>query len=116
MATLDLSPTGLTVRLGRWERFGTMQRSFTVPWESIDAAYAIQDMWPHVLGWRWPGIGIPHVILVGRMVYRDGRDFCAIYRAQPGILLDLHGQKYRRLLISAPGDVVGRIITRVTQG
>ena len=116
MATLVLSTTGLTVQLGRWERFGTFQRTFTVPWDNIDAAYAIQDMWPHVLGWRWPGIGIPHVVLVGRMVYRDGRDFCAIHRAQPGILLELHGEDYNRLLLSAQADVVGQILRRVTQG
>ena len=116
MATLVLDPAGLTVQLGRWERFGTFQRSFTVPWDHIDAAYAIQDMWPHVLGWRWPGIGIPHVILVGRMVYRDGRDFCAIHRAQPGILLELHGEPYQRLLLSAPSKVVRQVIARVTGG
>ena len=116
MATLVLDPAGLTVQLGRWERFGTFQRSFTVAWDHIDGAYAIHDLWPRVLGWRWPGLGIPHVVLVGRMAYRDGRDFCAIHRAQSGIILELHGEPYRRLLLSAPADVVRRIITRVTEG
>lgn len=116
MAVLEVTPTGLAVRLGRWERFGTFQRDFTVAWGNVDAAYPVRDLWPQVLGWRWPGIGIPHVILVGRMVYRDGRDFCAIYRDRPGILLELSDEPYRRLLISTPAPTVTAIVRQVTEG
>ena len=116
MATLVLTPTELQVRLGRWEKFGTLQRDFAVPWDHIDSARAIKDTWRNVLGWRWPGLGIPHVVLIGRMVYREGRDFCAIYMDKGGVLLELHDEPYRRLLISAPDDVVRAIVQRVTQG
>lgn len=116
MATFVLTPTELQVRLGRWERLGTLQRDFCVPWDRIDSARAISDMWRNILGWRWPGLGIPHVALIGRMVYRGGRDFCAIYMGRPGVILELHDEPYRRLLISAPGDVVQAIVQRVTQG
>lgn len=116
MAALDVTPEGLGVRLGRWERFATFQRDFSVPWAHVDAAYPVRDLWPQVLGWRWPGIGIPHVILVGRMVYRDGRDFCAIFRDRPGLIVELSDQPYRRLLFSAPATTVTAVIERVTRG
>ena len=116
VAALVLTPAELQVRLGRWERLGTTQREFAVPWDHIDSARAISDMWRNILGWRWPGIGVPHVVLIGRMVHRDGRDFCAIYMDRPGVILEMHDEPYRRLLISAPGDVVQAIIQRVTQG
>lgn len=116
MVALREGPDGLTVEINGWERLGTLQRTFSIPWDHLDAAYAISDLWPHVKGWRAPGLGIPHVILLGRMFYRDGRDFCSLYRAQPGVLLELRDEHYQRLLVSAPDDVVQGIIRRVTQG
>ncbi|MBM3688230.1 MAG: hypothetical protein FJW80_01005 [Actinobacteria bacterium] len=116
MATLVLKPDELQVRLSAWERLGTFQRDFAIPWDLIDSARVIKDMWRNILGWRWPGLGVPHVVLIGRTVYRDGRDFCAIYMDRPGVILELHGAPYRRLLISTPNDVASAIIRRVTQG
>lgn len=114
MALLIPTDDGLRVGLSRWERFGTMQRDFTVPWAHLDSAELVKDLWPRVRGWRWPGIGIPHVILLGRMRSRDGNDFCAIYNSRPGVILGLHDEKYSRLLISAPGDVAQEVVARIT--
>lgn len=114
MADLVVQPTHLAVRLGSWERFGTFQASFDVPWEHIVYAEAVKDMWPRVRGWRWPGIGIPHVILVGRMRYRGGRDFCALIGTKPGIVLELTHAPYERILATAPN--APQIVRRVTQG
>ena len=114
MADLIIEPAVLRVQLGRWEEFGTFQRTFEIPWEHIDHAEAVSDMWPRVRGWRWPGIGIPHVILVGRMRFRGGQDFCALIGTRPGIVLDLPGEPYQRLLATAPN--AGQIVSRVTRG
>jgi|DEB0MinimDraft_3_1074331.scaffolds.fasta_scaffold00319_3 hypothetical protein len=113
MAVLEITPQALEVRLNRLERIGAFHDSFAVPWEHIDHARAIKDLWPHVLGWRVPGLGIPHVILLGTMRYRIGRDFTALYKNLPGVVLELHDEKFRRLLVSAPNadDVVRRVIT-----
>lgn len=114
MADLVMTPTHLSVQLGRWEQFGTFQRSFEIPWDHITHAEAVTDMWPRVRGWRWPGIGIPHVILVGRMRYRGGCDFCALQGTKPGIVLELKDEPYRRVLATAPH--AAHIVRRVTQG
>jgi len=114
MADLVLEPTHLAVRLRGWERFGTFQGSFDIPWDHIVYAEACSDMWPRVRGWRWPGIGIPHVILVGRMRYRAGRDFCALIGTKPGIVLELKDEPYDRLLATTPH--APQIVQRVTQG
>lgn len=116
MASLELRPDGLAVRLGKWERFGTFQRDFTVPWEHVDKVDVITDMWPHLQGWRAPGIGIPHVIVVGRMRYRGGKDFCAVHHGQPGLILELHDEPYRRLVLSTPPEVAHEVYARVTGG
>ena len=114
MADLLLQPDCLSVRLGGWERFGTFQGNFDIPWDDIIHAEAVSDMWPRVRGWRWPGIGIPHVILVGRMRYRGGRDFCALIGTKPGIVLELTNAPYERILATAPN--APQIVRRVTQG
>lgn len=114
MADLVLEPTRLRVQLSRWEEFGTFQRSFDIPWDHIVYAEAVSDMWPRVRGWRWPGIGIPHVILVGRMKFKGGRDFCALLGTKPGIVLELRDEPYERLLATAPN--ADRIVARVIQG
>lgn len=115
MATLTWTDDALSVSLTRWERFGTMQRAFTIPRDHLDSAQQIHDLWPHVRGWRWPGIGIPHVILLGRMRSRDGTDFCAIYNSRPGIIIGLHDEPYSRLLISTPDQVAKDLVQRITR-
>lgn len=114
MAGLIMHPTHLEVRLSRWEQIGAFQGSFDIPWDHVIYAEAVSDMWPRVRGWRWPGIGIPHVILVGRMRFRGGRDFCALIGTKPGIVLELRDEQYDRLLATAPH--AEHIVRRVTQG
>ena len=114
VAQLILEPASLAVRLSRWERFGTFQGSFDIPWDHIIHAEASSDMWPRVRGWRWPGIGVPHVILVGRMRFRGGSDFCALIGTKPGIVLELRDEPYDRVLATAPN--AAQIVKRVTQG
>ena len=116
MATAQPTPEGLLISLDGWEKFGTFQRSFTVDWSHIDRAEASKDLWPQVRGWRAPGIGIPHVILLGRMRFHGGRDFCAIYKDKPGIILEVHDEPYQRLLLSIPPDQARRIVQIVTTG
>ena len=53
MAILVMDHTHLSVRLDGWERFGTFQKSFDIPWDHIIHAEAVSDMWPRVRGWRW---------------------------------------------------------------
>ena len=114
MADLVVEPTHLAVRLTRWERFGTFQRDFDVPWDRIVHAEAVTDMWPRVRGWRWPGLGIPHVVLIGRMRFRGGQDFCALNGTKPGVVLEVEGGPYARILATTAN--AARIVKRVTTG
>lgn len=114
MAALVLQPDGLAVRLNRRERLATVQRDFTIPWDHIIHAASSTDMWPQVRGWRWPGLGIPHVVLIGRMRFRGGRDFCALLGTKPGIVLEFREEPYDRLLATAPN--AAQIVQRVTRG
>jgi hypothetical protein len=114
MARLMIEPTRLAVRLSRWERLCTLQGNFDIPWTDVVHAEASSDMWPRVRGWRLPGIGIPHVILVGPMRFRGGRDFCALLGTKPGVIVEMRTGPYRRLLATAPNAV--EIVQRVTRG
>lgn len=114
MARLILEPTHLSVQLNRWERMLAFRSSFTIPWDHIVYAEASSDMWPRVRGWRFPGLGIPHVLLVGRMRFRGGCDFCDLLGTKPGVVLELKDSPYERVLATAPN--AAQIVQRVTQG
>lgn len=114
MARLVLEPTHLAVRLNRWERLCTLRGSFTIPWEDIVYAERSTDMWPRVRGWRFPGLGIPHLLLVGRMKFRGGSDFCALLGTKPGVIVEMKAGRYERLLATAAN--ADQVVDRVTRG
>ncbi len=51
-------------------------------------------------GVRAPGTGIPYVILLGTMKYKDGRDFTAIYKRRPVTIYEFKDCSYSRWIIS----------------
>ena len=114
MAVLEITPDALAIHLNRWERLGALHDNFTVPWDHIERAEAAKDLWPSVRGWRAPGTGLPHVILLGRMRHRDGRDFTAIYKNLPGVIVELRDEPFRRILASTPNAAA--IVRRVVDG
>jgi hypothetical protein len=59
-------------------------------------------------GIRAPGTGLPGVIALGTWRYRGGKDFAALYRGGPALVIELDGAEYRRLLVSAHDAVALR--------
>ena len=56
------------------------------------------------------------MIVVGRMRYREGKDFCAVHHSQPGLILELRDEPYHRLVLSVPPEVAHAVYERVTGG
>ena len=55
----------------------------------------------HGRGLRAPGAGWPRVIALGTWRYSGGKDFAALYRGKPAVIVGLRDAGFRRLLISA---------------
>lgn len=115
MAQLVLTDAALEVHLGRWERMYALRGDLMIPWDHIDRAEYSSDPWQAARGWRVPA-GVPGLFLLGGLRHRDGRNFVALYKRDPGVVLELHDEPYRSLVVSADASTAQAIVRRVTTG
>jgi len=59
---------------------------------------------------------IPGTRRAGGLRHRDGRNFVALYKRDPGVVLELVDEPYRGLVVSADEATVHAIVHRVTTG
>lgn len=53
-------------------------------------------------GIRAPGTGVPGIIALGTWRHRGGKDFVAIYRGRPAVVVELRpGSEFERLIVAA---------------
>jgi hypothetical protein len=64
------------------------------------------------------GTGIPGVIALGSFRGGFGRDFVAVYGHRPGVVVDLDGAEYRRLLLTVadPSTVASVVEAAAARG
>jgi hypothetical protein len=115
VARLVLTASALEVKLGQWERMYALRGDLSIPWEHIDRAEYSGDPWHEARGWRVPA-GVPGLFLLGGLRHRDGRTFVALYRRDPGVVLELHGEPYARVVVSSDAPTAQAIVRRVTSG
>jgi len=101
MAIVDVEGEELVVRLGSWEKVGAVRGDLRIPVASAQAARLVDNARKEVRGMRAPGTGWPGSILLGTFRSKGWKDFAATYRDDPGFVLDLEGQPFRRLIVSA---------------
>jgi len=51
-------------------------------------------------GVRAPGTGIPYVVLLGTMRFKEGKDFTAIYKRKPVKIYEFSGGEFQRWIVS----------------
>lgn len=100
MAHLLVVGDTLTLLLSRAEKLQTLHSDIEVPLAHVVAVDPAHDLWPHLRGIRAPGTGIPRVLLLGTLRFKNGRDFCIAYHGKPGVIVRLRDEKYERLLIA----------------
>jgi hypothetical protein len=115
VAQLIVTEDALEVRLGRWERMYALRGDLVIPWDHIDHAEYSHDPWQAARGWRVPA-GVPGLFLLGGLRHRDGRTFVALYRRDPGVVLQLRDEPYRSLVVSSTAETARAIVRRVTTG
>lgn len=100
MAQLHVAGAALKLLLSRAEKLQTLHSDIEVPLEHVVAVDPAHDLWPHLRGIRAPGTGIPRVLLLGTLRFKNGRDFCIAYHGKPGVIIRLRDERYERLLIA----------------
>lgn len=102
MAELLIRPAGIRVHLGRWERMGAFHADLDIPVSQVKLTRAVDDAWTELRGVRAPGTGWPGVIALGTRRGRFGKDFAAVYGHRPGVVVELAGAEFQRLVITTP--------------
>ncbi|MFL5926654.1 MAG: hypothetical protein ACJ77E_06945 [Gaiellaceae bacterium] len=108
MATLRREGGELVVLLNDLEKIGGLRSGPRVPLSAVRDVRVTENPFRELRGLRAPGTGVPGVIALGTWRYRGGKDFAALYRGGPAVVVELDGAKLSRLLVSAHDAAVLR--------
>jgi hypothetical protein len=100
MAELRVDGDEVVLELSGLEKLGALHGDIRVPRSSIRDVRAVDDAMAEVRGLRAPGTGLPGVIALGTWRRKDGKDFVAVHRHAPGVVVELEGAPYRRLIVT----------------
>jgi hypothetical protein len=101
MATLRREGDELVVLLNDLEKLGALRGGPRVPLSTVRDVRVTDNPFRELRGMRTPGSGLPGVLALGTWRYRGGKDFAALYRGGPALVIELEGSGLNRLLISA---------------
>jgi hypothetical protein len=101
MANLVINDDTVTVQMSRLEKAEALHRDLTVPRSAITGVRVVSDGMSEVHGLKMPGSGVPGVIMVGTWVSGEGTTFAVCHRSGPAIVIDLTGQHYDRIVVTA---------------
>jgi hypothetical protein len=101
MATLSSEDGDLVLRLSRWEKLGALRGDVHVRLGAVEDVSVSPAPFRELRGMRMPGTGLPGVVALGTWRYGAGKDFAALYRGKPAVIVSMRDGAYRRLLVSA---------------
>ena len=101
MATLVVGPTALECRLLRWEKFLAAHGDVVVPVAQIRAVRVAPDLRREMRGMRCPGYAMPGHRALGTWRRRHGKDFVDVRFGHPGVVVELSGEGFSRLLLTS---------------
>ena len=101
MALLRREGPELVVVLNDLEKAGALRGDVRVPASSVRDVRVADAPFGELQGMRAPGTGRPGVIALGTWRGNGYKDFVALYRGGPAVVVELEGARWRRLLVSA---------------
>jgi hypothetical protein len=105
MATLEREGSELVVKLSALEKFGAgVRHDVRVPWSAVRYVRVSDSPLRELRGLRL-GTAIPGLVALGTWFVRGGRSFAAAHRGSKGVVVELDGTRYRKLVVSCPDAV-----------
>jgi len=103
VARFDIAGGELILHLSFLERLGGFVRGDArIPLEKVWRARAVESPWEELRGIRSPGVGWPRRIAIGTWRFSGGKDFVAVRGKGPGVVVELAGVEFARLVVSTP--------------
>lgn len=100
MPELKVAGEALEVHLSGLEHLGAFRlRPVRAPLSSVRDVHATPAPWAELRGMRAPGTGWPGVIALGTRRGGFGKDFAAVYRDRPAVVVELDGAEFSRLVL-----------------
>ncbi|MCK9925287.1 hypothetical protein MXD61_26005 [Frankia sp. AgPm24] len=100
MASLEVRDKRVEVVMRGLERLGALRGDVSVALDEVLDVRTSAEPFGELRGWRLPGTGLPRVIALGTWRSRDGKDFAAVYRGRPAVVVEVRaGAEFRRLLV-----------------
>jgi hypothetical protein len=113
VANLVLSTDSVTLRLTMGEKAEALHGDLTVPRSAITGVRVVSSCLDEVSGFKLIGSGIPGSLKVGTWRGGDsGSTFAVCHGNGPGIVLDLTGEHYDRIVLSIdnPEQVASQLL------
>lgn len=101
MATLQVLPPVLSLRLTRGEKIAGLLRDVDVPLSAVRDVEVVDDAVAATSGLRAPGLGIPGVRKIGTWRGAGRTALVCVRRGQPAVRVRLDGQRWNELLVGA---------------
>jgi hypothetical protein len=101
MATVQLTPTTVTVRFTLAEKIAGLVRDVEVPRAAVRGAELVPDPLTAMRGLRAPGLALPGVRKVGTWRRHGEKSLVSVRRGQPAVRIRLSGQRFDTLLVGA---------------
>lgn len=101
MATLQLRPPLLCVRLTRFEKIAGLLRDVDVPLSAVRDVTVVTDALAATRGLRAPGLGLPGLRLIGTWRRPGAKMLVCVRKGQPAVRIELDGQAWDALLVGA---------------
>jgi hypothetical protein len=101
MATVQLTPTTLTVQFTRAEKFWGLVRDLVVDRAAVLGVDVLPEPLAATQGLRAPGLAWPGRRKVGTWRRRGEKSLVSVRRGQPAVRIRLEGTRYDTLLLGA---------------
>ncbi|TFC47571.1 hypothetical protein E3T26_09190 [Cryobacterium sp. TMT1-21] len=101
MASLRVHPDRLEIHLTKAERTISLRKEdLVVARENIRSVTITDDPWIWIRGIRAPGLEVPLLLAVGTWKFHGGKDFLAIKRRRPAVVIDLVDEDFSRVILT----------------
>lgn len=103
MAHITVSGHEVVVQPSLIEKPGAFHADLRIPLAAVRAVRVADDPWTALRGIRAPGTGMPGVIALGTRRGGGIRDFAAVHKHTPAVVIEAAGAGFDRLVISSSG-------------
>jgi hypothetical protein len=100
VANLLISDDSVTIGLSIAEKAQALHRDLTLPRGAITGVRVVSSGTDEVHGFKLVGSSIPGVLMVGSFKGGEGSTFALCHGNGPGLVLDLTGQHYDRIVLT----------------